>query len=169
MSYEYIYITQLDHGKYYVGRSVNPEQALFNHKYDKIDCEWTKLYKPVGEGGFLMAPYVGDEHDIETITHQLMTQYGYDNVRNCTKYQTTELTKEEIEELKVALGVSKDFDATVACTRCGRMYHKYQCCTAYRDILGEVISEIPEPYKQPEIQNVGLEEERRDVFMLENI
>ena len=154
MSYEYIYILQLDHGKFYIGRSVNPEQALFDHKYDKIDCEWTKLYKPIGEGGFLMAPYVGDEHDVETITHQLMTQYGYDNVRNSTRYQAKDLTKDEIKELKEALGITKDFEATDACARCGRMCHKNQICTVYRDILGEVIKDIPEPYKPVEIQKI---------------
>ena len=31
------------------------------------------------------------------------------------------------------------------------MCHKYQICTVYRDILGEVIKDIPEPYKQPEV------------------
>ena len=109
MSYEYIYILQLDHGKFYVGRSSNPEQALFDHKYDKNDCEWTKLYKPIGEGGFLMAPYVGDEMDVEQITHQLMTQYGYENVRNSTRYQAKDLSKDEIKELKEALGITKDY------------------------------------------------------------
>merc|ERR1712242_293803 len=151
MSYEYIYILPLDQGKFYVGRNANPEMALFNHKYDKVDCEWTQTYKPAGEGGFLMAPYVGDEIDVETVTHQLMTQYGYDNVRNSTKYTSKDLNVEEIKELKEALGIAKEYDATVACTRCGRMYHCGPVCTVYRDILGEVIKEIPEPYQQPEI------------------
>merc|ERR1712066_377508 len=119
MSYEYIYILQLDQGKFYIGRNVNPEQALFNHKYDKIICEWTKEYKPIGEGGFLMAPYVGDEQDVDDVTHQLMIQYGHEHVRNCTKYPNKDLTKAEVAVLMKQLGLDKE--NTGACTRCGRM------------------------------------------------
>merc|ERR1712168_164311 len=148
MSYEYVYILQLDNDKIYVGKSANPEQALFDHKYNKIQCEWTQLYKPVGEGGFMMAPYIGSDTDVDDVTYQLMIQYGYENVRNCTQYTTKELNATQIKTLKDSLGGS---DEMKACARCGRMYHTQNCCTVYRDILGKVIDEIPEPYKPPEI------------------
>merc|ERR1712168_338659 len=96
----------------------------------------------------MMAPYIGNNQDVDDITYQLMVQYGYENVRNCTKYSEKELDAGQIRELKQSLG---EYNAEKACLRCGRMYHEQACCTVYRDILGKVIEGIPDPYKPPEI------------------
>ena len=145
MSYQYIYIIQLENQKFYVGQDQDPETALFNHKYKHIS-DFTHKYKPIGEGGFLMAPFIGDNNDINEITKNLMHQYGFDNVRNCTKYSQLILEAEQIMDIKKELGESSSTPG-VACERCGRMYHCRGRCTVYRDILGKVIPSMPDIYR----------------------
>ena len=41
----YIYILELSRGKYYVGKSTNPEVRLENH-FQSNGSTWTKKYKP---------------------------------------------------------------------------------------------------------------------------
>lgn len=149
MSYDYIYIIQLEEYKFYIGQANDPEAALFDHKY-KDKCEFTSKYRPLGEGGFMMAPFIGSEEDIQQITTNLMLQYGFDNVRNSTKYNKINLTAEEIiaikkELLLVQKKTSKLPAGSVrpACERCGRLYHCTDQCSVYRDILGKVILEPP--------------------------
>ena len=41
----FIYILQLEKGKYYVGKTNNPQFRLESH-FNSNGSEWTKMYKP---------------------------------------------------------------------------------------------------------------------------
>lgn len=122
MSYAYVYAIQLESSKFFIGRSENPEQALFDHKY-KDDNAWTTLYRPLGEGGFMMAPFVGDDNDIRDTTMRFMKQFGIENVRNSTTYSNVLLKKEDMDFLMKELKQNVDKNTGDACLRCGRLYH----------------------------------------------
>ena len=42
----YVYILKLENGKYYVGKTNNPEYRLNNH-FNENGSAWTKKYKPI--------------------------------------------------------------------------------------------------------------------------
>ena len=42
----YIYILQLEKGKFYVGKTINPSFRLDSH-FNSNGSAWTKIYKPI--------------------------------------------------------------------------------------------------------------------------
>jgi len=42
----FIYILQLEKGKYYIGKTNNPQFRLETH-FNSNGSEWTKIYKPL--------------------------------------------------------------------------------------------------------------------------
>jgi len=188
VSYQYVYILELCETKFFVGLSSDPELALFNHQF-KDDNNVINKFPPLGQGSFMMAPFVGSVDDVAEVTRSLMLQYGYDNVRNSTTYTSVTLTAQEIIRIKTELDIAK-YDSIVQksiktildkegkevqveeektlrgqeklmCQRCCRMYHCQAECTVYRDILGKVIPEMPEIYKPKKIEPAGPPNKRR--------
>ncbi len=42
----FVYVLQLEQGKYYIGKTNNPKFRLNNH-FNANGSEWTKLYRPL--------------------------------------------------------------------------------------------------------------------------
>ena len=91
----YIYILQLEKGKYYVGKTKNPYFRFENHFYSS-GSEWTKLYKPIR---ILELIADCDDYDEDKYTLIYMDKYGIDNVRGGS-FTTIELDKSTKNQLK---------------------------------------------------------------------
>ena len=73
----FIYILKLENGKYYVGKTNNPEYRLNNH-FNENGSAWTKKHKPIK---ILKLIPNCDNYDEDKITRQYMDKYGINNVR----------------------------------------------------------------------------------------
>ena len=73
----YIYTLQLEQGKYYVGKTNNPQFRLESH-FNSNGSEWTKIYKPIR---LMELKPNCDDYDEDKITRQYMDKYGIQNVR----------------------------------------------------------------------------------------
>lgn len=73
----FIYIIKLEKGKYYIGKTNNPQFRLEQH-FNSVGSEWTKLYKPIKV--IELKPNCED-YDEDKITIQYMDKYGINNVR----------------------------------------------------------------------------------------
>jgi len=70
----WIYILKLCSGKYYVGKTTNPEFRLADH-FDSAGSTWTSKYKPID-----LIPNC-DDFDEDKHTLICMNKYGIENVR----------------------------------------------------------------------------------------
>ena len=73
----YIYTLQLEKGKYYIGKTNNPQFRLDSH-FNSNGSAWTKKYKPIKVIELLPDC---DEYDEDKYTRKYMDKYGMDNVR----------------------------------------------------------------------------------------
>ena len=73
----FIYILQLEEGKYYVGKTSNPTFRLQNH-FTCNGSSWTKKYKP--QSILELIPNC-DNYDEDKYTIKYMEKYGINNVR----------------------------------------------------------------------------------------
>jgi hypothetical protein len=73
----YIYIIKLEKGKYYIGKTNNPQLRLNNH-FNSNGSLWTKIYKPLRVVNII--PNC-DKYDEDKYTRIYMDKYGIDNVR----------------------------------------------------------------------------------------
>jgi hypothetical protein len=73
----FIYILQLQQGKYYVGKTTNPTFRLDQH-FTSSGSAWTKKYKPMS---LLELIPNCDDYDEDKHTIKCMDKYGINNVR----------------------------------------------------------------------------------------
>jgi hypothetical protein len=73
----FIYILQLEKGKYYIGKTNNPQFRLETH-FNSNGSEWTKIYKPLR---VLEVKPNCDDYDEDKYTRIYMDKYGLNNVR----------------------------------------------------------------------------------------
>lgn len=90
----YIYILQLESGKYYIGKTTNPDFRLESH-FDSTGSAWTLKYKPLQ----LLELFVGDDFDEDKYTLKYMSKYGIPNVRGGSFCQIT-LSEENLRTIK---------------------------------------------------------------------
>ena len=62
----FIYIIQLEQGKYYIGKTNNPQFRLESH-FNSNGSEWTKIYKPLK---VIEVKPNCDDYDEDKITRQ---------------------------------------------------------------------------------------------------
>jgi hypothetical protein len=91
----YIYALKLEQGKYYIGKTFNPQFRLESH-FNSNGSEWTKLYKPLSV--IEIKPNC-DDYDEDKITRQYMDKYGINNVRGGS-FVSVKLEKSTIDTLK---------------------------------------------------------------------
>ena len=91
----YIYAIELEGGKYYIGKTENPEYRLESH-FNSTGSAWTRLYKPVK---VLEIKPDCDDYDEDKITIQYMDKYGVDNVRGGS-FVNVRLDDSTIQHLK---------------------------------------------------------------------
>ena len=73
----FIYILQLEQGKYYIGKTTNPNFRINQH-FQSGGSIWTEKYEPVR---VLEIIPDCDDYDEDKYTRRYMDNYGIDNVR----------------------------------------------------------------------------------------
>jgi hypothetical protein len=73
----FIYILELEQGKYYIGKTTNPDFRIEQH-FQSGGAIWTKKYKPLN---VLEIIPDCDDYDEDKYTRRCMDKYGIDNVR----------------------------------------------------------------------------------------
>jgi hypothetical protein len=114
----YIYILQLEKGKFYVGKTINPSFRLDSH-FNSNGSAWTKLYKPIKM--IELIPNC-DDYDEDKYTRMFMDKYGIDNVRGGS-FVSVELEQSTINHL-----TQMKYGTNDKCFNCGKSGHFAKDC-----------------------------------------
>lgn len=120
----YIYVLLLEQGKYYVGKTTNPEFRLEKH-FNCGGSEWTIKYKPIK---VLEIIKDCDDYDEDKYTRIYMDKFGIENVRGGSFCQIV-LPKETVAVLEKMKMTSQD-----KCYKCGQKGHLAKYCTQKEEI-----------------------------------
>jgi predicted GIY-YIG superfamily endonuclease len=117
----YIYILKLVKGKYYIGKSLNPENRISNH-FELKGSSWTKKYPPIKTLRIIRSRC---DYDEDKYTQKYMKRYGINNVRGGS-FCSVVLRKETINVIKLMIRSSSD-----CCFNCGSSEHFARDCNFY--------------------------------------
>lgn len=140
----FIYVLQLEHEKYYVGKSKNPKFRFRQHVEGK-GTKWTKIHPPIS----LLGCTPGDGFDEISCTLRLMKKHGIENVRGAS-WSRVKLSEMEMEEITRQITGAID-----KCYRCGEYGHFISRCKAeisddWIEINREDVPEVQEEESEAE-------------------
>lgn len=115
----YIYILELNEGRYYVGKTENPDIRITDH-FKHRGAEWTKLYSPIKV--IELIPDC-DAYDEDKYTKIYMQKYGIDNVRGGS-FCLVKLSPETRQFIQQGIDSSSDY-----CYRCLKPGHFANKCS----------------------------------------
>ena len=113
-----IYILQLEKGKYYIGKTSNPQFRLEQH-FNSSGSQYTKKYTPKKVLEIILNC---DNFDEDKYTLKYMEQYGINNVRGGSFCQL-KLDKDNLSTIKKMINGSSD-----KCYICGETGHFAKDC-----------------------------------------
>jgi cellular nucleic acid-binding protein len=132
-----IYVLQLEKGKYYIGKTNNPQFRLENH-FQSNGSAWTKKYKPIRIVELL--PNC-DDYDEDKYTQKYMDKYGVENVRGGS-FVSLELDESTIDHL-----TKKSNGTNNKCFKCGKGGHFANKCPMDYDSDSDSDSDEYEEYE----------------------
>jgi predicted GIY-YIG superfamily endonuclease len=121
----YLYTLQLQSGKYYVGKSDDPDTRYLAHKNGN-GAVWTKIHKPVK---ILEIRKLNGEHDETNTTKDLMKKYGVDNVRGGAYTQSV------LDDATKAVLEREILGNTDKCYACGQSGHFANKCPSKVEVV----------------------------------
>ena len=120
----YIYILKLQKGKYYIGKTTNPNIRIGKH-FGRKGAAWTKRYRPIK---VLDVIKTKDHFDEDKWTLKYMDKMGIQNVRGGSFCQM-KLQSDMESVISRMLNGSKD-----RCFKCGNTGHFAKDCIAVSHI-----------------------------------
>jgi len=115
---KFVYILQLEHHKWYVGKTKSLTKRYEEHKTGQ-GCEWTKIHRVIKLEKSMMTD---DDFQEDLWTKKYMQLYGIDNVRGGSYCQVL-LHAEQIHFLEIELR-----SASNSCLNCGVLGHFASVC-----------------------------------------
>lgn len=127
----YIYVLELEDGKYYVGKAKKPRQRFNRHK--KGASHWTVEHKPIS---MIETFESTSDFDEEMTTYKYMAKYGIENVRGGSWCKVVMTDTEKMILRRIIYSCSD------RCYVCGKTDHFSNRCPDKIEMIYEKIVEI---------------------------
>jgi|688.fasta_scaffold16185_10 hypothetical protein len=145
----FIYVLKLGNGKFYVGKTSNPQFRLDSH-FRSCGSEWTRIHKPMEV--LELIPNC-DEYDEDKYTRMYMDRHGVDNVRGGS-YVSVHLdssTKAQLMHMSNGTNnrcfkcgeqghFAKDCDIVWCCDYCDKEFETKQKCEHHEELCSRKYS-----------------------------
>lgn len=125
---KFVYILQLEHHKWYVGKTKDLTKRYEEHKSGK-GCEWTKIHRVIKLEKSMMTD---DDFQEDLWTKKYMQLYGIDNVRGGSYCQVL-LHDDQIHFLEIELRTASN-----SCLNCGVLGHFASVCPQKKTSISEL-------------------------------